>query len=150
MIRCFYLFCSRFSILESGLEKRMNKERHVYTEEEAVELRRAHTLAKSILGHSYPQSIIEAAEMRYEEELQRIIRGEVTREEVESELLLKWDRKVALQMKIEKLEKELKVGQEILNNWKNTEDPLFERHKSCVEGILFRLVNIKCQLIEER
>ncbi|MDE3321479.1 hypothetical protein ACH8I4_17885 [Acinetobacter sp. ABJ_C3_5] len=128
----------------------MNLERHVYTEEEAVELRRAHTLAKSILGHSYPQNIIEAAEKWYEEELQRIIRGEITQEEVESELLHQWNKKVALQQRISELEKELKVGQEILNNWKNKEDPLFERHKSCVEGILSRLVNIKCQLIEER
>ena len=128
----------------------MNKERHVYTEEEAVELHRSHTLAKSILGHSYPQNIIEAAEKGYEEELQRIIRGEVTREEVESELLLKWDRKVALQMKIEKLEKELKDGLEILNKWKDREQPMFERHKSCVEGISSRLENIQRQLIEER
>ncbi|MDQ9834617.1 hypothetical protein [Acinetobacter soli] len=128
----------------------MNLERHVYTEEEAVELRRAHTLAKSILGHSYPQNIIEAAEKWYEEELQRIIRGEITQEEVESELLHQWNKKVALQQRISELEKELKVGQEILYNWKNKEDPLFERHKSCVEGILSRLVNIKCQLIEER
>jgi hypothetical protein len=128
----------------------MNKERHVYTEEEAVKLRRAHRLAKSILGHSYPQNIIEAAEKRYDEELQRIISGEITRAEVEAELLLQWNKKMALQQRISELEKELKVGQEILNNWKNTEDPLFKRHKSCVEGILCRLVNIKCQLIEER
>ncbi|EPN9319309.1 hypothetical protein NRA58_13455 [Acinetobacter baumannii] len=128
----------------------MNIERHVYTEEEAVELRRAHTLAKSILEHSYPQNIIEEAEKRYEEELQRIIRGEVTIEEVESELLLKWNRKVALQMKFEKLEQELKEGQEILNNWENKEQPMFERHKNCVKGILCRLEDIKRQLIEER
>lgn len=69
---------------------------------------------------------------------------------MEAELLLQWNKKMALQQRISELEKELKVGQEILNNWKNTEDPLFERHKSCVEGILSRLVNIKCQLIEER
>ncbi|MGE9796643.1 hypothetical protein [Acinetobacter baumannii] len=125
----------------------MNLERHVYTEEEAVELRRAHTLAKSILGHSYPQNIIEAAEKWYEEELQRIIRGEITQEEVESELLHQWNKKVALQQRISELEKELKVGQEILNNWKNKEDPLFERHKSCVEGQRLRLDEMRKVLI---
>ncbi|WP_098728759.1 hypothetical protein [Acinetobacter baumannii] len=125
----------------------MNLERHVYTEEEAVELRRVHTLAKSILGHSYPQNIIEEAEKWYEEELQRIIRGEITREEIESELLHQWNKKIALQQRISELEKELKVGQEILNNWKNTEDPLFERHKSCVEGILCRLEEMRKVLL---
>ena len=127
----------------------MNVER-VYTDEEAVELRTAHMLAKSIMGHSYPQNVIEAAEKRSEEDFERIVSGEVTRAEVVAELLLQWNKKMALQQRISELEKELKVGQEILNNWKNTEDPLFERHKSCVEGILSRLVNIKCQLIEER
>ena len=49
----------------------MNVER-VYTDEEAVELRTAHMLAKSIMGHSYPQNVIEAAEKRSEEDLSLI------------------------------------------------------------------------------
>ena len=97
----------------------MNVER-VYTDEEAVELRTAHMLAKSIMGHSYPQNVIEAAEKRSEEDFERIVSGEVTRAEVEAELLLQWNKKMALQQRISELEKELKVGQEILNNWKNT------------------------------
>ena len=47
----------------------MNVER-VYTDEEAVELRTAHMLAKSIMGHSYPQNVIEAAEKRSEEDFE--------------------------------------------------------------------------------
>ncbi|WHR57178.1 hypothetical protein [Acinetobacter haemolyticus] len=125
----------------------MNVERHVYTDEEAVELRTAHMLAKNIMGHSYPQNVIEAAEKRSEEDFERIVSGEVTREEIESELLLKWDRKVALQMKIDKLEKEFQEGQDILNNWKNNKDPFFERHKSCVEAQHQKLIELKKQLL---
>lgn len=125
----------------------MNVERHVYTDEEAVELRTAHMLAKNIMGHSYPQNVIEAAEKRSEEDFERIVSGEVTREEIESELLLKWDRKVALQMKIDKLEKEFQEGQDILNNWKNNKDPFFERHKGCVEAQHQKLIELKKQLL---
>ncbi|MDA4853376.1 hypothetical protein PGK05_04255 [Acinetobacter baumannii] len=125
----------------------MNVQRHVYTDEEAVELRTAHMLAKNIMGHSYPQNVIEAAEKRSEEDFERIVSGEVTRAEVETELLLQWNKKMALQQRISELEKELKDGQEILNNWKNTEDPLFERHKSCVEGQCLRLDEMRKVLI---
>lgn len=75
----------------------MNVERHVYTDEEAVELHTAHMLAKSIMAHSYPQNVIEAAEKRSEEDFERIVSGEVTRAEVEAELLLQWNKKMALQ-----------------------------------------------------
>ncbi|MCL6694840.1 hypothetical protein [Acinetobacter baumannii] len=126
----------------------MNVERHVYTDEEAVELRIAHKLAKSILGHSYPQNVIDAAEKRSEEDFQRIVSGEVTRAEVEAELLHQWNKKMALQQRIDELEKELKDGQEILNNWKNAGDPLFELHKSCVKGLLDKVENIKKQIKE--
>lgn len=128
----------------------MNVERHVYTDEEAVELRTAHMLAKSIMGHSYPQNVIEAAEKGSEEDFERIVSGEVTQAEVEAELLHQWSRKIALQHRLDELEKELKDGQEILKTWRDTKHPLYERHKSCVDGILYRIEDIKRQLIEER
>lgn len=112
----------------------MNVERYVYTDEEAVELRTAHMLAKSILGHSYSQNVIEAAEKRSEEDFERMVRGDVTRAEVEAELLHRWSKKEALQQRIDELKKEIKEGQEILDNWENKEHRLYERHKSCVEG----------------
>ncbi|MDC4733713.1 hypothetical protein QMJ87_00230 [Acinetobacter baumannii] len=117
----------------------MNVERHVYTDEEAVELRTAHMLAKNIMGHSYPQNVIEAAEKRSEEDFERIVSGEVTRAEMEAELLHQWNKKEALQQRIDELKKEIKEGQEILDNWKNKKHRLYERHKSCVEGQRQRL-----------
>ncbi|USA45750.1 hypothetical protein NDN11_13665 [Acinetobacter sp. C26M] len=125
----------------------MNVERHVYTDEEFVELRTAHMLAKSILGHSYPQNVIEAAEKRTEEDFERMVRGEVTHAEVEAELLQQWNAKVALKIRIGKLEQELQQGQEILNNWKDKEQLMFERHKSCVEGQRLRLDEMRKALI---
>lgn len=125
----------------------MNVERHVYTDEEAIELRTVHTLAKSILSHSYSPYVIDVAEKRSEEDFQRIVSGDVTRAEVEAELLLQWNKKEALQQRIDELQKELEEGLEILNNWKNTEDPLFERHKSCVEAQHQKLIELKKQLL---
>ncbi|MDV7590767.1 hypothetical protein R4572_08095 [Acinetobacter baumannii] len=124
----------------------MNVERQVYTDEEAVELRTAHMLAKTIMGHSYPQNVIDVAEKRSEEDFQRIVSRDVTRAEVEAELLHQWNKKEALQQRIDQLKKEIKEGQEILDNWKNKEHPLYERHKSCVEGMIQKIMEIREKL----
>ena len=109
---------------------------------------KAHESAKSILNHSYSKSIIDMAEKEYEEDFQKIIDGETTFEEVEAKLLKKWDKKVALQRRIVKLEEEFKEANDIINDWNNKNNPLYERHKNCTEGLASRIDKIKKELLE--
>lgn len=68
-------------------------------------------------------------------------------EKTESELLAKWQKNnYGIKMQIYRLEQQYIESIEILNNWKNKDSPLYERHKSCVHGIETRLEELKQQL----
>ena len=119
-----------------------------YADQEVLKRQKAHESAKSILNHSYSKSIIDMAEKEYEEDFQKIIDGETTFEEVEAKLLKKWDKKVALQRRIVKLEEEFKEANDIINDWNNKNNPLYERHKNCTEGLASRIDKMKKELLE--
>lgn len=74
------------------------------------------------------------------------LNGKKTLEEIEAELLAKWDKKVALQSRIFELEGEYKEAKEILDNWCNKSNPLYEKHKSCTESLATRIDKLKKQL----
>lgn len=126
----------------------MEENKFKYMQEDIVELRKAYSSAKSILVHSYSRSVIEAVEKECEEDFQKIIHREATFAEVEAKLLKKWDKKVALQCRILKLEEEFKEASEILNNWMNKNNPLYERHQNCTESLASRIDKMKKELLE--
>lgn len=74
--------------------------------------------------------------------------GNMTLDEIEAELLEKWDKKVALQSRILELEGEYKEAKEILDGWRNKSNPLYETHKSCTESLATRIDKLKEQLLK--
>lgn len=126
----------------------MSNSRHNQTKEKILVLQQNHEFSKIILSHSYSQSVVDAAEKECEEDLKKIIDGETTFEEVEAKLLKKWDKKVALQRRILKLEEEFKEASEILNDWHNKSNPLYERHKDCTESLASRIDKMKKELLK--
>lgn len=120
--------------------------KHIYTEEETEELRRAHNSSKNILSHSYSQSIIDEAEKGWEKDFNRVISGETTLEEIEASLLANWDNKAALQNRIYELESEFRESETILNNSNDTNHLFYERYKSYVDGLRRRINQLKDDL----
>ncbi len=78
----------------------------------------------------------------------RLLMEKLLLKEVEAKLLKKWDKKVALQRRIVKLEEEFKEANDIINDWNNKNNPLYERHKNCTEGLASRIDKIKKELLE--
>lgn len=118
-----------------------------YTKQEAQDLRRSHEQTKEILSHSYSQSVIEAGEKQWEVDYLRIINGETTLAELETEALSKWDKKIALACQIDRQQE---IFNDALSLFKlmNKEHKFYERHQSCVEDAHKRLMRLKCKYIE--
>lgn len=65
----------------------------------------------------------------------------------ETELLAIWNKdNFGLKGQLYKLEQEYIEAKEILDNRQNKDHPLYERHQSCVDGLITRIERIKQQL----
>ena len=65
----------------------------------------------------------------------------------ETELLAIWNKdNFGLKGQLYKLEQEYMEAKEILDNSQNKDHPLYERHQSCVDGLITRIERIKQQL----
>jgi hypothetical protein len=65
----------------------------------------------------------------------------------ETELLAIWNKdNFGLKGQLYTLEQEYIEAKEILDNWQNKDHPLYERHQSCVDGLITRIERIKQQL----
>ena len=65
----------------------------------------------------------------------------------ETELLAIWNKdNFGLKGQLYKLEQEYIEAKEILDNWQNKDHPLYERHQSCVDGLVTRIQDIQKKL----
>jgi predicted nuclease with TOPRIM domain len=98
----------------------------------------------------YPNEEVKELQVVYQSAkiLKEIIKEDETFEEIEAKLLEQWDKKVALQSRIFELEDEYKEAKEVLDDWNNKSNPLYEKYKNCMESLVTRIDKLKKQLSE--
>jgi len=99
---------------------------------------------------NYPNEEVKELQVVYQSAkiLKEIIKEDETFEEIEAKLLEQWDKKVALQSRIFELEDEYKEAKEVLDDWNNKSNPLYEKYKNCMESLVTRIDKLKKQLSE--
>lgn len=99
---------------------------------------------------NYPNEEVKELQVVYQSAkiLKEIIKEDETFEEIEAKLLEQWDKKVALQSRIFELEDEYKEAKEVLDDWNNKSNPLYEKYKNCMESLVTRIEKLKKQLSE--
>ena len=99
---------------------------------------------------NYPNEEVKELQVVYQSAkiLKEIIKEDETFEEIEAKLLEQWDKKIALQSRIFELEDEYKEAKEVLDDWNNKSNPLYEKYKNCMESLVTRIDKLKKQLSE--